>query len=149
MNPKKYIHPARPSILLHGATNHQLYLFFQLKQRFFSVICVILGTVNNLGKKEKDNLPKQQTIGKDIWVFPKIMVPPNHPLKNWVWNHYFYHPFWGPLPTPPLFLVQHPYLEHGFVMVLDKPFLSCRANPAKRTRRGPKAWISSLKRPSW
>ena len=21
------------------------------------------------------------------WVFPKIMVPPNHPLKNRVWNH--------------------------------------------------------------
>ena len=41
-------------------------------------------------------------------VFPKIMVPPNHPLKNMVFsmkkNH---HPFWWVFP--PLFLVQHPY----------------------------------------
>ena len=28
------------------------------------------------------------------WVFPKIMVPPNHPLLNRVF-HYFNHPFWG------------------------------------------------------
>ena len=34
-----------------------------------------------------------------IWVFPNIMVPPNHPLKNRVF-HYFHHPFWG----IPLFL---------------------------------------------
>jgi len=27
-----------------------------------------------------------------IWVFPKIMVPPNHPLKNRVF-HDFHHPF--------------------------------------------------------
>ena len=30
-----------------------------------------------------------------IWVFPKIMVPPNHPFVHRVWNHYFNHPFWG------------------------------------------------------
>ena len=30
------------------------------------------------------------------WVFPKIMVPPNHPLKNRVF-HYFHHPVWAPL----------------------------------------------------
>ena len=41
-----------------------------------------------------------------IWMFPKIMVPPNHPLKNRVF-HYFHHPFWG---ETPLFLVQHPYV---------------------------------------
>ena len=41
-----------------------------------------------------------------IWMFPKIMVPPNHPLKNRVF-HSFHHPFWGVLP---LFLVQHPYV---------------------------------------
>ena len=29
--------------------------------------------------------------------FQKIMVPPNHPLKNRVF-HYFHHPFWGPTP---------------------------------------------------
>ena len=28
------------------------------------------------------------------WVFPKIMVPPNHPLRNGV-SIYFHHPFWG------------------------------------------------------
>ena len=31
---------------------------------------------------------------KGMWVFPKIMVPPNHPLKNRVF-HYFHHPFWS------------------------------------------------------
>ncbi len=30
-----------------------------------------------------------------IWVFPKKMVPPNHPMFNRVWNHYFHHPFLG------------------------------------------------------
>ena len=31
------------------------------------------------------------------WLFPKIVgkLPPNHPLKNRVWNHDFHHPFWG------------------------------------------------------
>ena len=33
------------------------------------------------------------------WVFPKIRVPPNHPLKNRVF-HEINHPFWG---------VYHPY----------------------------------------
>ena len=28
------------------------------------------------------------------WVFPKIMVSPNHPLVHRVF-HYFHHPFWG------------------------------------------------------
>ena len=28
-----------------------------------------------------------------IWVFPKIVVPPNHPFQ-WVFP-YFHHPFWG------------------------------------------------------
>ena len=28
------------------------------------------------------------------WVFPKIMVPPNHPFVHRVF-HYFHHPFWG------------------------------------------------------
>ena len=30
---------------------------------------------------------------KFIWVLPKIMVPPNHPMFNRVF-HYFHHPFW-------------------------------------------------------
>ncbi len=34
-----------------------------------------------------------------IWVFPKIVVPPNHPIVNRGF-HYFHHPFWG---------VYHPY----------------------------------------
>ena len=29
-----------------------------------------------------------------MWMFPKIVVPPNHPLKNKVF-HSFHHPFWG------------------------------------------------------
>ena len=28
------------------------------------------------------------------WAFPKIMVPPNHPISNRVF-YYFHHPFWG------------------------------------------------------
>ena len=32
-----------------------------------------------------------------IRVFPKIMVPPNHPFVHRVF-HYFHHPFWGPTP---------------------------------------------------
>ena len=36
----------------------------------------------------------------EIWVFPKIEVPPNPPLKNRVWNHYFHHAFWGVKTTP-------------------------------------------------
>ena len=32
--------------------------------------------------------------GGNSWVFPKIMVSPNHPLKNRVFQ-YFHHPFWG------------------------------------------------------
>ena len=28
------------------------------------------------------------------WVFPKIMVPPNHPFLHRVFHH-FHHPFWG------------------------------------------------------
>ena len=35
------------------------------------------------------------------WVFPKIGVPPNHPLKNRIWNHYLNHPFWW--VNPPYF----------------------------------------------
>ena len=31
------------------------------------------------------------------WVFPKIMVPPNHPFVHRVF-HYFHHPFWGFYP---------------------------------------------------
>ena len=30
-------------------------------------------------------------------MFPKIVVPPNHPLKHRVF-HYFHHPFWGGFP---------------------------------------------------
>ncbi len=37
---------------------------------------------------------KKPPMFQHIWVFPKIMVPPNHPLKNRVF-HYFHHPFWG------------------------------------------------------
>ena len=41
-----------------------------------------------------------------IWVFPKIVVPPNDPLKNRVF-HYFHHSFWGVLPLffgfPPIY----------------------------------------------
>ena len=48
-----------------------------------------------------------------IWVFPKIVVPPNHPNFNSVF-HYFHHPFWG---NYPYFLVQHPYISTHAVWV--------------------------------
>ena len=32
-----------------------------------------------------------------IWMFPKIMVPPNHPFVHRVF-HYFHHPFWVVFP---------------------------------------------------
>ena len=38
--------------------------------------------------------------GRLTWVFPKIMVPPNHPMFNRVF-HYVHHPFWG--ICPPIF----------------------------------------------
>ena len=38
-------------------------------------------------------------MNQQMGVEPKIMVPPNHPLKNRVF-HYFHHPFWG---FPPIF----------------------------------------------
>ena len=31
---------------------------------------------------------------ENMWVFPKMMVPPNHPMFNRVFQ-YFHHPFWG------------------------------------------------------
>ena len=46
----------------------------------------------------------REGLGFVKWVFPKIMVPPNHPFVHRVF-HYFHHPFWGVFP---LFLVQHP-----------------------------------------
>ena len=39
-----------------------------------------------------------------IWMFPKIVVPPNHPLKNRLF-HYFHHPFWGKIH----YFWKHPY----------------------------------------
>ena len=51
-------------------------------------------------------------VGKGlIWVFPKIMVPPNHPLKNRVF-HYFHHPFLGFSP----YFWKHPSIH------LDLPY---------------------------
>ena len=37
-----------------------------------------------------------------VSVFPKIMVPPNHPFVHRVF-HEINHPFWGGLKTPPIF----------------------------------------------
>ena len=37
---------------------------------------------------------KQKQPFKFIWMFPKILVPPNHPMFNRVF-HDFHHPFWG------------------------------------------------------
>ena len=49
----------------------------------------------------------KKILGMCMWVFPKIMVPPNHPMFNRVF-HYFHHPFWGEnslfLETPMCFL---------------------------------------------
>ena len=51
---------------------------------------------NWLGKYQR----KQIHFG--IWVFPKIMVPPNHPFLHRVF-HYFHHSFWGFYSFTPIF----------------------------------------------
>ena len=84
-------------------------------------------------------------LGESIWVFPKIMVPPNHPLKNRVF-HFFHHPFWGNYPyfgeTPILLEIAHDrsawlliLLFHGFCI------RKLLANPQKTT--------SACGRPQW
>ena len=50
-----------------------------------------------VGKKHMCHFP----LFPAIWVFPKIMVPPNHPFVHRDF-HYFHHPFWGVFP-PPMF----------------------------------------------
>ena len=42
----------------------------------------------------------------DIWVFPKIVVPPNHPFVHRVF-HYFHHPFWGVFKSPYFWVDTH------------------------------------------
>ena len=41
-------------------------------------------------------------------MFPKIVVPPNHPLKNRVF-HYFHHPFWDVSP----YFLETPICKNG------------------------------------
>ena len=43
--------------------------------------------------------PQNWEVSSPLWVFPYMVVPPNHPLKNRVF-HSFHHPFWD---IPPIF----------------------------------------------
>ncbi len=68
---------------------------------------VHVGWKGWLNPKIVQGLPATYTY---IWVFPKIMVPPNHPFVHRVFQ-YFHHPFCGEKSWKiPLFLVQHPYI---------------------------------------
>ena len=53
-----------------------------------------------------------------IWMFPKIVVPPNHPLKNRVFHYMFTHPFLG--ETPPIFENTHILACLGSRLVSDR-----------------------------
>ena len=44
--------------------------------------------------ENSDSIKNMVSEKMDMWVFPKIMVPPNHPFVHRVF-HYFHHPFWG------------------------------------------------------
>ena len=79
--------------------------------------CVRLRHPSGQERQKKHEIPRLEMTRifhfnmfflKMKWVFPKIMVPPNHPLKlnNRVF-HYFHHPFWG--PNPPIFW-KHPHI---------------------------------------
>ena len=75
------------------------------------------------------NLNSDHLGRKCSWVFPKIMVPPNHPLKNRDY-HYFHRPFWGGFPTPILGNIQVPLIgnpHNGYInpnyWVDDHPLL--------------------------
>ena len=49
-------------------------------------------------KKSRGNKKDTRLFG--MWVFPKMGVPPNHPLKNRVFPNFpiINHPFWGVSP---------------------------------------------------
>ena len=68
-----------------------------------------------------------------IWVFPKIMVPPNHPWINKLF-HYFHHPFWGFSP----YFWKHPYIYTPFPDVRSSIhpgafFLTCDSSAKRST----------------
>ncbi len=52
----------------------------------------IRSTWQVLDKHAPSHKPK--TLKWSSWVFPKLMVPPNHPFKNRVFHEIFNHPFW-------------------------------------------------------
>ena len=68
----------------------------------------------------------------DVVVFPEMMVPPNHPLKNRVWNHYFHHPFWGTI----IFGNTHIYVGKVYnVLYLSEGPLINKVKPLKVGRQ--------------
>ena len=72
------------------------------------------------------------------WVFPKIGLPPNHPLKHRVF-HNFHHAFWGFYP----YFWKHP----GGVYMLAKFFIPLGASSNLTEAAGPQD--SRLGRPQW
>ncbi len=76
--------------------------------------------------------PKQERIlEKTMWVFPKIVVLPNHPLKNRVF-HYFHHPFWGKKPLfleTTMFIHVYPCFFAATRLVLGPPGSYLRRTP--------------------
>ena len=103
-------------------------------------------TYFHLGKKGKDKMNLQTGA---TWVFPKIGVPPNHPLKNKVfhykpsilgYHHFWKHPHWG-FPSQTCFplrtrgcrveilkmatLVAKKSWNYGWELWIMQPFLVC------------------------
>ena len=101
--------PNTSSALVFGRVKsrmiHLIFLLAGLLNRKYIIRYNILGYYGNvIGKSAakicQTYISKLQhrnhhsSISPSIWVFPKMVVPPNHPLKNRVF-HYFHHPFWG------------------------------------------------------
>ena len=67
--------------------------------------------MDDLGEKQPYFWVDTHVYIMNIWLFPKIVVPPNHPFVHRVF-HYFHHPFWG--FSPYFWFNTHIYLEFFF-----------------------------------
>ena len=67
----------------------------------------------------------EQEAHENIWVFPKIGIPANHPPFNRVF-HYFHHPFWG---------VKSPYFWFNIHMKTENLFASLSFGENKNRTR--------------
>ena len=80
-------------------------------------------------------------------MFPKIVVPPNHPLRNRFF-HYFHHPFWGTrtFGNTQMMFVQPPCFQHQkghTVLQPSFPLLSLKKGILLREVKWPSLFSSS------